>query len=63
MKYKAGERRRALEYEKAVLEFWKKDKTFEKSVENRDVDKSYVFMTGLRLLRGIHTMGRYFLQL
>ncbi|MBQ6486659.1 isoleucine--tRNA ligase [Candidatus Saccharibacteria bacterium] len=52
MKYKAGERRRALEYEKAVLEFWKKDKTFEKSVENRDVDKSYVFYDGPPFITG-----------
>ncbi len=52
MKYKAGERRRALEYEKAVLEFWEKDKTFEKSVENRDVDKSYVFYDGPPFITG-----------
>ena len=38
MKYKYGERRRASEYEKALVEFWKKNKTFEKSVENRPID-------------------------
>ena len=43
MKYKYGERRRASEYEKALVEFWKKNKTFEKSVENRPIDNSYVF--------------------
>ncbi|MDO4967403.1 MAG: isoleucine--tRNA ligase [Candidatus Saccharibacteria bacterium] len=52
MKYQAGQRRRALEYEKAVLEFWEKDKTFEKSVENRDVDKSYVFYDGPPFITG-----------
>ncbi|MBQ2638467.1 isoleucine--tRNA ligase [Candidatus Saccharibacteria bacterium] len=52
MKYKAGQRRRALEYEKAILEFWEKDKTFEKSVENRDVDKSYVFYDGPPFITG-----------
>ena len=52
MKYKSGERRRAIEYEKAVLDFWKKDKTFEKSVDNRDVDKSYVFYDGPPFITG-----------
>lgn len=52
MKYKAGERRRALEYEKAVLDFWQKDHTFEKSVENRDVDRSYVFYDGPPFITG-----------
>ena len=31
MKYKYGVRRRASEYEKALVEHWKKNKTFEKS--------------------------------
>ena len=52
MIYKSGQRRRALEYEKAVLEFWQKDKTFEKSVENRPVDKSYVFYDGPPFITG-----------
>ncbi|MBR1801665.1 isoleucine--tRNA ligase [Candidatus Saccharibacteria bacterium] len=52
MKYKSGQRRRALEYEKAVLEFWKKDRTFEKSIENRDIDKSYVFYDGPPFITG-----------
>jgi isoleucyl-tRNA synthetase len=52
MKYKSGERRRALEYEKAVLDFWKKDKTFEKSVDNRDAKRSYVFYDGPPFITG-----------
>ena len=52
MKYKSGQRRRALEYEKAVLDFWKKDKTFEKSVENRDAKRSYVFYDGPPFITG-----------
>lgn len=52
MKYKSGQRRRALEYEKAILDFWKKDKTFEKSIDNRDVDKSYVFYDGPPFITG-----------
>ena len=52
MKYQSGQRRRALEYEKAILDFWEKDKTFEKSVENRDVDRSYVFYDGPPFITG-----------
>ena len=50
MKYE--KRRRALEYEKAIIDFWKKNETFEKSVENRDVAKSYVFYDGPPFITG-----------
>ena len=33
----------AIEYEKAITKWWKKNKTFEQSVESRPIDKSYVF--------------------
>ncbi len=52
MKYRAGERRRAIEYEKAITEWWKKNKTFEKSVEQRPIDKSYVFYDGPPFITG-----------
>ena len=52
MKYRAGERRRAIEYEKAITEWWKRDKTFEKSVEERPIDKSYVFYDGPPFITG-----------
>ena len=52
MKYKAGERRRALEYEKALLDFWKNDKTFEKSIEQRGEGDSYVFYDGPPFITG-----------
>lgn len=52
MKYRAGERRKAIEYEKAIVEWWKKNKTFEQSVENRPVDKSYVFYDGPPFITG-----------
>ncbi len=52
MKYKAGERRKAAVYEKAIAEWWKKNKTFEKSVENRPIDKSYVFYDGPPFITG-----------
>ncbi len=52
MKYKAGSRRRAAEYEKAIQEWWKKNKTFEKSVEQRPIDDSYVFYDGPPFITG-----------
>src|SRR5574344_790101 len=52
MKYKAGQRRRAIEYEKAILDFWDKDKTFEKSVNERDDKDSYVFYDGPPFITG-----------
>ncbi len=52
MKYQAGKRRRAIEYEKALVEWWKADKTFEKSVENRPAHQSYVFYDGPPFITG-----------
>lgn len=52
MKFKANTRRRASEYEKALVQQWKENKTFIKSVENRPVDKSYVFYDGPPFLTG-----------
>lgn len=52
MKFKAGTRRRALEYEKDLVKKWKKEKTFEKSVENRPEEKRWVFYDGPPFLTG-----------
>ena len=52
MKYQAGSRRRAIEYEKAIAEWWKKDGTFEKSVEGRDAERFYVFYDGPPFITG-----------
>ena len=57
MKYTAGNRRRASEYEKAITEWWKKDKTFEKSIEQRDVRDSYVFYDGPPFITGMPHHG------
>ena len=57
MKYKAGSRRRAKEYEKAIREFWKKDQTFLKSIEQRDIDNSYVFYDGPPFITGMPHHG------
>ena len=57
MKYQAGQRRKAVEYEKAIAEWWKKNKTFEQSVESRPIDKSYVFYDGPPFLTGLPHHG------
>jgi len=57
MKFKSGTRRRALEYEKDWVKRWKADKTFEKSVENRPKDNSYVFYDGPPFISGVPHHG------
>ena len=57
MKYQANTRRRALEYEKALIEFWKKNQTFEKSIEQRDIDNSYVLSDGPPFITGMPHHG------
>jgi isoleucyl-tRNA synthetase len=52
MKFKHGTRRRALEYEKDWVQRWKEDTTFEKSVEKRPKDNSYVFYDGPPFISG-----------
>lgn len=57
MKFKSGTRRRAIEYEKALVEYWKKNKTFEKSVEQRPAEDSYVFYDGPPFITGVPHHG------
>jgi len=57
MKFKSGTRRRAIEYERALVEYWKENKTFEKSVEQRPADNSYVFYDGPPFITGVPHHG------
>ncbi len=57
MKYRAGARRKAAEYEKAIADWWKKDKTFEKSIEIRPIDNSFVFYDGPPFITGMPHHG------
>lgn len=71
MKFKHGTRRRAAEYEKDWVQRWKNNDTFNKSVENRPANNSWVFYDGPPFLTGTphhghllvstvkDTMGRY----
>ncbi len=57
MKFQSGSRRRALEYEKDLVKQWKKNKTFEKSIEQRSKDNSYVFYDGPPFISGVPHHG------
>lgn len=57
MQFKANTRRRAIEYEKALVQYWKENNTFEKSVEQRSVDDSYVFYDGPPFITGVPHHG------
>ncbi|MEO5499347.1 MAG: isoleucine--tRNA ligase [Candidatus Saccharimonadales bacterium] len=57
MKFKSGTRRRALEYEKDWVQRWKADNTFEKSVQNRPKENSYVFYDGPPFISGVPHHG------
>ena len=59
MKFRHGTRRRALEYEKDLVQKWKKDKTFEKSVENRPKIINGFSMMAHLLLLDCHITVRY----
>lgn len=57
MKFRSGQRRRAIEYEKDLVKQWKKNRTFEKSVELRDPANSYVFYDGPPFITGVPHHG------
>ena len=57
MKFKANSRRRAIEYEKDIVKYWKENKTFEKSIANRSIENSYVFYDGPPFITGVPHHG------
>src|ERR1700744_5509908 len=57
MKFKQGTRRPALEYEKDLVDYWGKHKTFEKSIEQRSSADSYVFYDGPPFITGVPHHG------
>ncbi len=57
MQYKKDSRRPAIEYEKALVGYWKKHRTFEKSVEQRPADNAYVFYDGPPFITGVPHHG------
>jgi isoleucyl-tRNA synthetase len=57
MKFKSGTRRRAIEYEKDLVKYWKANHTFEKSIEQRPTDNAYVFYDGPPFITGVPHHG------
>lgn len=57
MKFKANARRKAIDYEKDLVQYWRVHKTFEKSVEQRPADNSYVFYDGPPFITGVPHHG------
>jgi isoleucyl-tRNA synthetase len=57
MKFKAGQRRKAIVYEKDLVEYWKQNRTFEKSVEQRLETDAYVFYDGPPFITGVPHHG------
>jgi isoleucyl-tRNA synthetase len=57
MKFQKGTRRKAIDYEKELVQYWKQEKTFEQSVDNRPADNAYVFYDGPPFITGVPHHG------
>jgi isoleucyl-tRNA synthetase len=57
MKYKKGTRRKAIEYEKDLVTYWKDNQIFEQSVRDRPESNSYVFYDGPPFITGVPHHG------
>jgi isoleucyl-tRNA synthetase len=57
MKFKSNSRRKPLDYEKAIENYWQENKTFEKSIEQRSAENSYVFYDGPPFITGVPHFG------
>jgi len=57
LKFKQSSRRSALVYEKDLIDYWQKNKIFEKSVSNRPAKDAYVFYDGPPFITGVPHHG------
>jgi len=57
MKFSKNTRRKPIEYEKDLVNYWKKNKTFEKSVTQRSESNSFVFYDGPPFITGVPHHG------
>jgi isoleucyl-tRNA synthetase len=57
MKFQSGKRRPPIIYEKELIEYWKKNDIFNKSVEQRPIDNAYVFYDGPPFITGVPHYG------
>jgi isoleucyl-tRNA synthetase len=57
VKFQKGTRKKAAEYEKELIAYWKENKTFEKSVSMRPAENAYVFYDGPPFITGVPHHG------
>ncbi len=57
MVFEEGKRRKAIEYENDLVKYWKDNRTFEKSVEQRPKEGAYVFYDGPPFITGVPHHG------
>lgn len=57
MKFEANTRRKAIDYEKDIVQYWRLHKTFEKSIAQRPASNSYVFYDGPPFITGVPHHG------
>lgn len=57
MKFISNSRRKAIDYENDLVNYWKINKTFEKSVDDRPKDKPFVFYDGPPFITGVPHHG------
>jgi isoleucyl-tRNA synthetase len=57
VKFNKDTRRQPIDYEKDLVEYWKKNKIFEKSIEQRSINNSYVFYDGPPFITGVPHYG------
>lgn len=57
MKFQKNTRRKAAEYEKDLVGYWKQSNIFEKSISNRKESDSYVFYDGPPFITGVPHHG------
>jgi len=57
MKFQRNSRRKPIEYEKDLIEYWDKNQIFEKSVNQRPAEHSYVFYDGPPFITGVPHYG------
>jgi isoleucyl-tRNA synthetase len=57
MEFKKDTRTKPIEYEKQLVNYWKKNKVFEKSIEQRDPKNSYIFYDGPPFITGVPHYG------
>ncbi|HUD10372.1 MAG TPA: isoleucine--tRNA ligase [Candidatus Saccharimonadales bacterium] len=57
MNFKRGTRRKAIEYEKDLVRYWKENRIFEKSIEQRPANDTYIFYDGPPFITGVPHHG------